>query len=154
MGLADRLRGGDLLQLIRYGVVGLFSNLAGYLVYLLITWLGVDPKITVTFLYPLGAAIAYYGHARYSFSYRGRHLNGFVRYVITHVFGYLLNVGSLYLFVDILGHPHQLVQLVNIFAVAGFLFLAFKFFAFPKCGAQGACVEVENLVHGAERDGR
>ncbi|MDG5467838.1 GtrA family protein [Deltaproteobacteria bacterium IMCC39524] len=124
--------GGSLRQLIRYGVVGLLSNLLGYLVYLLITWLGVDPKLTVTLFYPLAATIAYSGHAQYSFAYKGGHASGFSRYVVAHVFGYLLNIASLYFFVDVLLYPHQLVQLCNIFLVAGFLFVAFKYFAFQS----------------------
>lgn len=152
MGLTDRFRGTSLREAFRYGIVGLLSNMAGYLIYLLITWLGVDPKITVTLFYPIAATIAYYGHARYSFTYQGGHLSGSVRYVITHICGYLLNVSSLYLFVDILGYPHQLVQFVNIFAVAGFLFLAFKVFVFRERGIQETSIEAEKLARGVESD--
>ena len=42
---------GSLAQLTRYALVGIVSNLAGYLVYLLVTYLGVTPKITMTLLY-------------------------------------------------------------------------------------------------------
>ena len=132
MVLIQEKWGGSLRQIIRYGVVGLLSNLLGYLVYLLITWLGVDPKLTVTLFYPLAATIAYSGHAKYSFSYKGGHAGGFSRYVVVHVFGYLLNITTLYFFVDVLFYPHQLVQLCNIFLVAGFLFVAFKYFAFQS----------------------
>jgi putative flippase GtrA len=132
MVLIQEKWGDTLRQIIRYGVVGLLSNLLGYLVYLLITWLGVDPKLTVTLFYPLAATIAYSGHAKYSFSYKGGHASGFSRYVVTHVFGYLLNIASLFFFVDVLLYPHQLVQLCNIFLVAGFLFVAFKYFAFQS----------------------
>jgi putative flippase GtrA len=132
MVLIQEKWGGSLRQIIRYGVVGLLSNLLGYLVYLLITWLGVDPKLAVTLFYPLAATIAYSGHAKYSFSYKGGHASGFSSYVVTHVFGYLLNIASLFFFVDVLLYPHQLVQLCNIFLVAGFLFVAFKYFAFQS----------------------
>ena len=72
-------RGDTIRQFIRYGIVGLLSNLLGYMIYLLITWLGVDPKLTVTLFYPLAATIAYSGHAQYSFSYKGGHASGFSR---------------------------------------------------------------------------
>jgi putative flippase GtrA len=117
-------------ELIRYAVVGFLSNLAGYLIYLLITWMGVEPKTTVTIFYPIAAAIGYFGHAQYSFSYRGRHGSGFSRYVLAHLFGYLLNIISLYFFVDVLLYPHQMVQFFNIFLVSGFLFLVFKYYTF------------------------
>jgi hypothetical protein len=34
------------------------------------------------------------------------------------------------LLVDMLGYPHQWVQIAAIFVVAGFLFIAFKYFVF------------------------
>ena len=130
MEIVSALKSPKLRQLIRYGVVGLASNMTGYLIYLLITWLGVDPKVTVTLFYPLAATIAYFGHAKYTFSYKGGHAAGISRYVIAHICGYSLNIGSLYYFVDVLHYPHQLVQFCNIFFVAGFLFIAFKYFSF------------------------
>ncbi len=52
-----------LRQVARYGVVGVISNLLGYLLYLLVTWLWLEPKVAVTLMYPIGAVAAYFGHA-------------------------------------------------------------------------------------------
>ena len=46
------------------------------------------------------------------------------------VWGYLMNLAILFVFVDKMGFAHQWVQAVAIFVVAGYLFLAFKFFVF------------------------
>jgi len=123
---------GALGQIARYGVVGVLNNLLGYLIYLLVTWLWLDPKVAVTLMYPVGATTAYFGHAKYSFAYRGRTLHGIVRYVIAHIIGYGANIGMLYVFSDLLGYPHQLVQAIAIFAVAGILFLLFRYFVFTN----------------------
>lgn len=120
-----------MFQLVRYGVVGVANNLVGYLIYLGVTWLGVDPKLAVTIMYPIGALIAYFSHARYSFSYRGDRTSGLFRYVIAHVIGYGANVSLLYIFFDRMGFPHQLVQAMAIFIVAGLLFVLFRYFVFP-----------------------
>lgn len=119
-------------QVVRYGVVGVLNNLLGYLIYLLVTWLWLDPKIAVTLMYPIGAVTAYFGHARYSFAYSGRTSHSIVRYAIAHLIGYGANIGMLYLFSDRLGYPHQLVQAVAIVAVAGILYLLFRYFVFPN----------------------
>jgi putative flippase GtrA len=119
-------------QVVRYGVVGVLNNFLGYLIYLLITWLWLDPKVAVTLMYPIGAVTAYFGHARYSFGYSGRTSHGIVRYAIAHLIGYGANVGMLYLFSDQMGYPHQLVQAVAIVAVAGILYLLFHYFVFPN----------------------
>lgn len=119
-------------QLIRYGLVGIASNLLGYLVYLLITYWGVEPKKTMTLLYVIGASIGFVGNRQWAFAHKGALLSSGVRYFIAHFFGYMINLLILLMFVDRLGYSHQWVQAVAIAIVAGFLFLAFKYFVFPK----------------------
>jgi putative flippase GtrA len=119
-------------QVVRYGVVGVLNNFLGYLIYLLITWLWFDPKVAVALMYPIGAVTAYFGHARYSFAYSGRTSHGVVRYTVAHLIGYATNIGMLFLFSDLLGFPHQLVQAVAIVVVAGVLYLLFRYFVFPQ----------------------
>lgn len=118
-------------QLIKYGVVGVLNNFLGYLIYLLVTWLWLDPKMAVSLLYPIGATTAYFGHAKYSFSYGGKASRGVLRFVIAQLVGYSLNLLLLYVFSDILKIPHQIVQAVAIVVVAGVLFLLFKYYVFP-----------------------
>ena len=121
-----------IVDLGKYGLVGFLNNLLGYLIYILVTWFWLDPKIAVTLMYPIGAVTAYFGHARYSFSYKGNHLHSIVRYIIAHLIGYATNIGILHLFWSRLGYPHQLVQAVAIMVVAVILFLLFRYFVFPK----------------------
>lgn len=120
-----------LRQVIRYGVVGVLSNLLGYLIYLLITFFWLDPKVAVSILYPVGAATAYFGHSKYSFSYQGQGISPFLRYVAAHFVGYGVNILMLFMLSDKLMLPHQVVQASAIFVVGGILFLMFKYFVFP-----------------------
>ena len=83
-------------------------------------------------MYPIGAVTAYYGHAKYAFSYNGRHSHGLVRYIIAHLIGYGTNIGMLYFFWNQLGYPHQLVQAVAILVVAGMFFLLSRYFVFSE----------------------
>lgn len=120
-----------LKQVVRYGVVGVLNNLLGYVIYLVVTWLWLDPKVAVTLMYPIGAATAYFGHAKYSFAYSGHTSHGVARYAFAHLIGYGANIGMLSLFSDHLGYPHQAVQAAAIFVVAGILYLLFRYFVFP-----------------------
>jgi len=119
-------------ELRKYTVVGILNSLLGYLIYLLISSFWLDPKVVITLMYPIGAVSAYFSHAKYSFSYSGRHSHGLVRYIIAHLIGYGTNIGMLYLFWNRLGYPHQLVQAVAIVVVAGVLFLLFRYFVFSE----------------------
>lgn len=126
---AERTRG-SLSQLTRYAFIGIVSNLAGYLAYLLITYLGVAPKSAMTLLYGVSAAIGYVGNRNLTFAHEGSLLGSGIRYFGAHCFGYCINLALLIIFVDKFGYAHQLVQAIAIFVVAGFLFTAFKFFVF------------------------
>jgi len=117
-------------QLLRYALVGLVSNAVGYLFYLLLTQKGVAPKITVTLLYVSTAALAFFGNRRLTFQSRGGFMGPAVRYVIAHGLGYLINLALLAVLVDVAGIPHQWVQLAAIFVVAGYMFLALRWFVF------------------------
>ncbi len=119
-------------QLTRYAFVGIVTNLTGYLVYFLVTYLGATPKITMTLLYGAGATIGYLGNRNFTFSHKGSLLGSSVSYFIAHLFGYLINLAILIVYVDQLGYEHQWVQAVAVFVVAGILFIAFKFFIFTN----------------------
>lgn len=117
-------------QLFRYALVGITSNSIGYAVYLLFTSLGASPKVTMTLLYGLGATIGFLGNRNLTFVHKGSIFGSGIRYAIAHLFGYLINLALLVVFVDKIGYAHQFVQAVAIFIVATFLFIAFKFFVF------------------------
>lgn len=119
-------------QLIRYGLVGVVSNTAIYVVYLLITYLGVDPKTSMTLVYVIGASIGFIGNRKWTFAHHGDSTHAALRYVLAHLFGYLLNFLILFTFVDRLGYAHQWVQAAAIIIVAGFLFIVFKYFVFRE----------------------
>ena len=121
-----------LTQIVRYGLVGVFNNSVGYLIYLLLTWRLLDPKVAVTLLYPIGAFIGYYGNSRFAFSYSGSHLKGLTRYITAHVIGYVSNILILFVFVDFLGYRHFVIQAIAIFAVAGILFVLFRYYVFQQ----------------------
>ena len=83
-------------------------------------------------LYGVGAASGYIGNRNFTFEHQGTLLGLGVRYLLAHFFGYFMNLALLFIFVDQFMYPHQLVQAVATFVVAGFLFIAFKFFVFTN----------------------
>lgn len=124
--------GSPRMQLLRYGLVGVAANFALYSFYLLVTYLGMEPKRAMTVSYVLGALIGFAGNRKWTFAHRGNLSSAALRYLLAHSFGYLLNFLILFIFVDRLGYAHQWVQAVAIMIVAGFLFVAFKYFVFRE----------------------
>jgi len=129
----------SVVQLLRFTAVGIASNVLGYLLYLLATSLGTEPKVAMTVLYGVGASIGFVGNRRFTFSHKAGLMGAGVRYLIAHALGYLINLSIQLFMVDRMGYPHQLAQAVGICVVAAFLFFMFKYFVFT--GAINATVE-------------
>ncbi|MCW8276143.1 GtrA family protein [Pseudomonas sp. PCH199] len=122
----------SIIEMVRYGIIGLLANSIGYAIYLLITHFGGTPKTTMSTLYIAGTVISFIGNRKWTFTHDGNPLSAGARYIFAYTLGYTFNLSILIVMVDFLGYPHQWVQMFAIFAVAGFLFLLLKFFVFPK----------------------
>lgn len=126
------------VQFFRYTIVGLGSNIIIYLAYLGSTELGVGHKTAMTVLYAVGVAQTFIFNRTWSFGHQGGLHGAFARYVASYALGYLLNLTVLWLAVDHLGLPHQIVQGGMVIVVAITIFLLQKFWVFsdrlPRAG--------------------
>lgn len=122
----------SILQLFRYGIVGIGSNIGLYVFYLLITSYAIQPRVAAALSYVSGATIAFLVNRQWTFAYRGNFNRALVRYAVSHLLGFFLNFLIIHIFFERLGYAHQLVQGVAVVVVAGFLFVAFKYFVFPS----------------------
>ncbi len=125
-------------QLIRYGTVGVASNAVAYLLYIAITAAGLEHKLAMTLLYAIGVAQTFFFNKRWSFRHNGSHGTAFIRYCIAYAIGYFVNLAALFVFVDMLGYAHQIVQGAMILILAAMLFLLQKFWVFRSISPQPA----------------
>ena len=124
-------------QFSRFTVIGIWSNLIGYLFYLLITRLGVDPKVAMSTLYGVGVVAGFLGHGKFTLSQRGDLILAEHSYIIAQFLGYLMNFAILIVVADRLGYPHQLAQIIGVCVVGLFLFTAFNYVVFKSvCNQQ------------------
>ena len=119
-------------QLVRYLLIGVTSNLIGYLTYITLTWLHIGPKIAMTMVYITGASIGYFGNRLWTFPSSGKVTSAMLKYGLAHTLGYVVNFFILYIFVDQLFFNHLFVQAIAIFVVASFLFVISKNFVFKN----------------------
>jgi putative flippase GtrA len=117
-------------QLTKFSAVGITGNLLGYLIYILLTYLGLKPTYAVSILYPMGAMFSFYGNLGFTFKYTGNPNTAKVKFIFSHLAGYLINIIILHIFVTKLTYPHELIQLFAICIVAIYLFFISKFFIF------------------------
>lgn len=102
---------------------------------LLITWLGIGPKLSMSILYCVGTALGFLGNRKWSFEHQGKALSSLILYCLAYLIGYAIDFFMLSFFVDRLGYPHQLVQASAVVAVAAFQFPMLNFVVFPRGGA-------------------
>jgi len=114
----------------RFAAVGIGSNVVLYLLYLILTWLGMGHKSAMSGLYLLGMVQTFLLNKTWTFAYRGNMHAALGRYLVAYALGYLLNLWMLTLFVDSMGLPHQLVQGLAIPAVAVTMFLIQRHWVF------------------------
>ncbi len=117
-------------QFTRYVIVGLVSNAILYLGYLALTAFGMGHKLAMTVLYLLGVCQTFFFNRSWSFQDSGWIQGGFVKYATVYGTGYTINWSLLWLFVDELGLPHQMIQGILIFVVAGFIFFSLRYWVF------------------------
>lgn len=121
-----------LSQFIRCCVVGFIQNSAGYLLYILLTSVGLSPQVAVSICYPLGMALSFWGNKHFSFKSQANTQRELVRYILSHVCAYLTNIFMLFLFVDNWAFDHRIVQLFLVAFNVLYFFIAYKFFVFKK----------------------
>jgi len=121
-----------LKELVRYGIVGLGLNAIGYSLYLSITYMGVEPNLTVVVCYPIATVVGFIAHKKVSFQYNGGQTNVplLSKYIFSYAVGYILNLLLLEIGHYQLGYAHELVQGCCVFILAAFLFVMQKFFVF------------------------
>lgn len=118
------------MQSVRFVLVGLASNLVLFVLYLLLTALGISPKLAMTGLFALGTMQTFIINKRWTFRHQGLLQASFLKYTAIYSVAYLLNLTTLVLLVDNLGYPHHVVQGVMIFSISIMLFLLQKLWVF------------------------
>ena len=101
-------------EFIRYAIVGGTMNIFGFLLYVLFTTLGVSPVLTISILYPIYIGLAFYLNKKWSFNHKGRISTSAIRYLITYLGCYFLNVAVLKFFSGYFGYSHLVVQAIAV----------------------------------------
>jgi putative flippase GtrA len=117
-------------QLLRYATVGVAHNLAGYLLYLLATHWGGEPKLVMSVLFALGIAVSFVFNRRWAFEHTGPAASSLCRFFAVYLLGYVLNFLALWIFHDQLGYAHQWVQAAATVSIAALSFLLNRYFVF------------------------
>lgn len=121
---------GSVAEAIRFGMVGIVSNLILYCLYLLFTYFGMGYKESMTILFLMGVLQTFFINKNWTFRHGVAGIVFFKRYMLVYIIAYLMNLLALYFFVDYHGFPHQYVQAVMILVIAFYSYMAQRFWVF------------------------
>jgi putative flippase GtrA len=122
-------------EVLRFSIVGLMSNAALYLLYLLCTGVGFGHKTAMTILFVIGTIQTFTLNKNWTFQYQGFNKSILAKYMLIYSGAYITNLLGLMFFVDYLHLPDEIVQGVMIFLVAVLLFLLQRYWVFRKLNA-------------------
>lgn len=121
----------SIAQFVRYTVLGVVANSAGYIFYLLLTTLmGLEPFAAITIVFASVSTANFFGNKVWTFGDRNPVRKTAPRYLVAQIMGYFTNLGFMQIFHGILAFPHAYVQLFAVVFVAAELFLLSKFLVF------------------------
>jgi putative flippase GtrA len=86
----------------------------------------------MTLSYGVGILQTFLLNRSWTFGHQGHIRSAFIRYIVIYLLGYLVNFSGLYIFVDVFGFAHQLIQGVMIIIVAVLLFVLLRLWVFDK----------------------
>tara|TARA_Y100000591_G_scaffold292774_1_gene280252 strand:- start:2498 stop:2908 length:411 start_codon:yes stop_codon:yes gene_type:complete len=117
-------------QFLKYGFSGITLNLVGYLTYIMLTAFGFDPKMTVVIIAPFFILLTFFVQRKFIFESENNSLKTLLSYLILCLLGNLLNIFLLYVFVDLLFFPHQIIQFLSMIIIGILFYIALRKYVF------------------------
>lgn len=115
-------------EIFSYCAGGLIVNGFGFLLFLLLVFLGVGHKKSASMLYVLGVISSYFINRRLVFYSRSSIGVDFPRLIVSLLAGYVINISALYIFVDIYSFSPGVVQFFSVGLIAVYFYLVNKFY--------------------------
>lgn len=119
-------------QFLYFAVIGVTTNGLLYMAYVLLTAVGMGPKIAMTLLFAAGVAWTYALNRIYTFRHPGEMRRSAIRYLGVYAVAYAGNLASMYILVDVARLPHRIVMLSLIAVTALATFAVQRLWVFAE----------------------
>ena len=116
--------------LARYGAVGVISNLALYVVFVALIWIGMSPVLAAGLCYTGGVGLNYLLHRRFTFRSTAVHTADAPRFALAYGTGFVATL----VFIALLSRwiRPEIAQILNILLTAGVIYAMLRFLRFGK----------------------
>lgn len=120
----------------RYAAVGVVTNGACYLLFLLLIGVGVGAVAANGMCYLAGVTMGYVGNRRWTFRSENRHAHDVIRFAAAHAVGLSSSIATIALLLRVLPPPLAQIGAIVVAAVAIFVSLELFGFARPATGLE------------------
>jgi putative flippase GtrA len=105
-------------KFIRYGIVGAIGTITHLVILLfLVEFLSFNPIISSSFAFIVVVLVSYYLNYNWTFASKAKHLNALIRYITVCLVGFSLNLGIMFVIVDILHLWYMFGQIIAILVI-------------------------------------
>ncbi len=127
----------DLIQFIKFGIVGLSNNVIYYLVYILLIRFSINYLIANSIAFLISVINAYYWNSKYVFNNKKENqqkgFKVFGKMLISYGFtGFILNNILLVIWVSLLSVPKEIAPIINLIITVPINFILNKFWTYRK----------------------
>ena len=116
-------------QLIRFALVGVFSNGVAYVAYLLMA-LMMRPVVAMTVLYGVAFLMSFLGNRTFTFKHKSGLVPTVFRFTAMHVLLFTIQYSLHGYFVSVIKYPHQAVQAVSTILIGVMSYTISRIFVF------------------------
>jgi len=91
---------------LKFVFSGVLINGISFLLYLFFVWLGVSPKISLSFLYWVAVVYTFFINRSFVFNHEGKLLFSFVKHLSVYAVGYLISISIMTFALDWMALNH------------------------------------------------
>jgi putative flippase GtrA len=117
-------------RFLRYGMVGVISNLMLYGLFVSLVWFGTGPVFTAGLCYVLGVALSYLLNRRFTFASTARHGHDLPKFLLAYGIGFVATLIFIAALVRVL-RP-EVAQIVNIGLTAVVIYASLRLMRFGQ----------------------
>ena len=119
-----------IIKFIKFGIVGFINTMTSTFIYWGLVYIKINYMISTTIAYFVASIIGYYLNKNKVF--KSQNKTSIIRYYIVYISSYFLNLGTMYLLIDILGISKYLAPILVLFVTVPYNFILSNFWVFKK----------------------
>ena len=123
-----------IIQFFKFGIVGVINTVSSWIVYYSLLFVNIQYLVATTIAYFTSSIIGYFLNKIWVFkkNKEKKDNSSIVRYYIVYISSYFLNLGCMYLLVDILGISDKIAPILVLFVTVPYNFIFSKLWIFKQ----------------------